>query len=870
MPQAPHPPSPTPAVRSPLHQRSAQHARLHPPRAPILPPLPLKLPGVRFLRFRHLRNPPRISTIPPCLLPPRAGRKIRGERSFWATRGEQGEVGETEKAEDQGERAGGTTTEGHGQVQGEQFLPEWRQWGAAVVYRPRVHAGDLKSVCLMLPLPATSASSSPLLCLSCPLLCLFLPPPPPLPPPSSASPCPLRLSLQPDLERIVRAAHAEGRRIRPVGSAISPNGIALSAHGMVNLALMGRVVCLDKSTGNRRAFRPAAKSAPPSSSLPSPCSLSQDLERIVQSAPSPPNGIALSAHSMVNLALMGRVDLERIVQAAHREGRPIRPVGSAISPNGIALRAHGMVNLALMDRVVHVDKSTGRVRVQAGARVEQVVEALRPYGLTLQNYASVREQQIGGFIQVGAHGTGAAIPPVDEQVLAIKLVTPGKGTLHLTPEADPDLFYLARCGLGALGVVGEVELQAIPAHRLREETFVTTKEEIKRHHGQWLRDSQHVRYMWIPHTQAVVVVRSNPVTNATSGRSAVQGKGPASEPAMGEDEKLAHVRALYLASVAARRSNKPSRPQSHPPSSSPSPASSSSPSHGQNSTTEAAAGMWSGTGSAEPAPSTQRFLTEAELQELSFTRLRDELLALDPLNLDHVRAINQAEALYWKLSEGEREGWSDQILGFDCGGQQWVSEVCFKAGGGSGTTTSSTAAASSSSNAADIAYMEELLTLIESEGIPAPAPIEQRWTSGSRSPMSPTAGACNAANAATAAAGSAASSAAGSAADGRALDDVYSWVGIIMYLPSNDPDQRAAITKHFLDYKFLTARRLWDKYGAHEHWAKIEIPADPATREWLVSRVARDFPVAKLNEYRRKLDPKNVLANDMLDVLFPR
>ncbi|CAI5950815.1 unnamed protein product [Closterium sp. NIES-65] len=237
-----------------------------------------------------------------------------------------------------------------------------------------------------------------------------------------------------------------------------------------------------------------------------------------------------------------------------------------------------MVNLALMDRVVHVDKSTGRVRVQAGARVEQVVEALRPYGLTLQNYASVREQQIGGFIQVGAHGTGAAIPPVDEQVLgihlvgahgtgaaippvdeqvlAIKLVTPGKGTLHLTPEADPDLFYLARWKhvQGVVGkVVGEVELQAVPAHRLREETFVTTKEEIKRHHGQWLRDSQHVRYMWIPHTQAVVVVRSNPVTNATSGRSAVQGKGPASEPAMGEDEKLAHVRALYLASVAARR-----------------------------------------------------------------------------------------------------------------------------------------------------------------------------------------------------------------------------------------------------------------------------------------------------------------------------
>jgi L-galactono-1,4-lactone dehydrogenase len=65
------------------------------------------------------------------------------------------------------------------------------------------------------------------------------------------------------------------------------------------------------------------------------------------------------------------------------------------------------------------------VTVEAGARVCQVVEALRPHGLTLQNYASIAEQQMGGYIQVGAHGTGATIPSVDEQVLAFTLITPG-------------------------------------------------------------------------------------------------------------------------------------------------------------------------------------------------------------------------------------------------------------------------------------------------------------------------------------------------------------------------------------------------------------------------------------------------------------
>lgn len=42
--------------------------------------------------------------------------------------------------------------------------------------------------------------------------------------------------------------------------------------------------------------------------------------------------------------------------------------------------------------------------------------------------------------QVSAHGTGATVPPVDEAVVAMKLVTPGKGTLTLSREDDPDLF----------------------------------------------------------------------------------------------------------------------------------------------------------------------------------------------------------------------------------------------------------------------------------------------------------------------------------------------------------------------------------------------------------------------------------------------
>lgn len=140
------------------------------------------------------------------------------------------------------------------------------------------------------------------------------------------------------------------------------------------------------------------------------------------------------------------------------------------------------------------------------------------------------------------------------------------------------------------------------------------------------------------------------------------------------------------------------------------------------STAQSEAGVWSGTAAGDQTPVA---LSEDELHKLSFTELRDKLLALDPLNRDFVIRINKAEAEYWKRKEGYRVGWSDQILGFDCGGQQWVSEVCFHTGTATHPDTR------------DLTFMRELLHLIQKERIPAPAPIEQRWTACSSSPLSP-------------------------------------------------------------------------------------------------------------------------------------
>lgn len=54
-----------------------------------------------------------------------------------------------------------------------------------------------------------------------------------------------------------------------------------------------------------------------------------------------------------------------------------------------------------------------------------------------------------------------------------------------------------------------------------------------------------------------------------------------------------------------------------------------------------------------------------------------------------------------------------------------MSETCFPAG------------TLSKPSMKDLEFIEELKQLIEKEEIPAPAPIEQRWTASSKSVMSP-------------------------------------------------------------------------------------------------------------------------------------
>ena len=93
-------------------------------------------------------------------------------------------------------------------------------------------------------------------------------------------------------------------------------------------------------------------------------------------------------------------------------------------------------------------------------------------------------------------------------------------------------------------------------------------------------------------------------------------------------------------------------------------------------------------------------------------------------------------------------------------------------------------------------------------------------------------------------------------------------LSLCRYLPTQDDDQRDPITKRFWEYNALCRAKLWPKFGCHQHWAKIEIPETEEELERMRARLRERFPLEELYSAKRRLDPKGVLGNELIDTLL--
>lgn len=164
-------------------------------------------------------------------------------------------------------------------------------------------------------------------------------------------------------------------------------------------------------------------------------------------------------------------EVAAIVSDAARTGRRVRPVGSGHSFTATARPDEIQL---LLDRLdggldggLDGEPATGLVTVGAGMTLARLGALLAAAGLAGTNLGDIDAQTIAGAIATGTHGTGARHGGLASQVRGLELVLADGSVRRCSPAENPELFDAARVGLGALGIVTAVTLQAVPAFALR-------------------------------------------------------------------------------------------------------------------------------------------------------------------------------------------------------------------------------------------------------------------------------------------------------------------------------------------------------------------------------------------------------------------
>ena len=206
------------------------------------------------------------------------------------------------------------------------------------------------------------------------------------------------------------------------------------------------------------------------------------------------------------------------VQQAARRAERIRVVGAGHSFTPLCATDGTLLRLTNLSGIITVDRARQRVRVAAGTALHALNPDLEALGLALPNLGDIDRQGIAGAIATGTHGTGIRHQGIASAVVGLTLVLADGSVVAVDDSHDAELFHAARVGLGAFGVVTEVELQCVPAFRLRALESPGRLDDVVDGYEQLVSEFDHVDFHWFPHTDRVLLKRNSRVATDDPGQ----------------------------------------------------------------------------------------------------------------------------------------------------------------------------------------------------------------------------------------------------------------------------------------------------------------------------------------------------------------
>lgn len=181
-----------------------------------------------------------------------------------------------------------------------------------------------------------------------------------------------------------------------------------------------------------------------------------------------------------------------------KNSRSLRVFGSAHSFNEGIVAEETLISLDLYCGLVERnDLKYTEICVKGGTRVRDVVKLLFKKGLAFRALPSHDAQSIAGILSTDVHGTGKDWGFVNESVVSLRIID-GNGDVYECRPQD-DLFKAAIGGIGAVGIISEVVIEAVPRFNVEQKFEMSNLQFVKENFDK-LQENDHFSLYLFPFT----------------------------------------------------------------------------------------------------------------------------------------------------------------------------------------------------------------------------------------------------------------------------------------------------------------------------------------------------------------------------------